>query len=474
MSSVPPPSDDGLLPDTQRALLHRIAVAQSGGRAPSLAAAVVGDGALIWAGARGLGDDDEVGVDVQYRIGSITKTFVAVLVMRLRDEGRLDLADSLDVHLPGTQAGTATIAQLLSHTSGIASDSRGPWWERTPRTLRPDVAALLDDGATKHPPSRRYHYSNPAFAYLGAVVERHRGVSWDAALRDEVLLPLGLRRTTILPESPHAQGYAVHPWADVVQREPMEDTGRMAPAGQLWSTTGDLATFAAFLASGDDDVLRAASVEEMRTPTAPADPQDWHGSYGLGMRIQRRAERTFAGHGGSMPGFLAGLMFDVDSGIGAVTTCNTTSGVATTELAVDLIEVVLDREPPIPAPWRSMTALDDDVLALAGPWYWGPAVFAIHVNADRWLTLRRIDGSLQPARFRPEPDGTWTGLDGYHAGETLRVARGPNGSLSHIDIGTFVYSREPYDPSASIPGGTTGWEAMPVRPEHTAPTADVD
>ncbi|MFD8169779.1 serine hydrolase, partial [Streptomyces cellulosae] len=94
-----------LLPGTRRALLHRIAVAQTEGRAPSLVAAVVRDGRTVWSGARSSVEGEVPDGDVQYRIGSITKTFTAVLVMRLRDEGLLDLADPLERHLPGTGVG---------------------------------------------------------------------------------------------------------------------------------------------------------------------------------------------------------------------------------------------------------------------------------------------------------------------------------------------------------------------------------
>src|SRR3954451_21171688 len=94
-----------LLPGTRRALLHRIAVAQAEGRAPSLVAAVVRDGRVVWHGSPRAGGADGHGPDenVQYRIGSITKTFTAVLVLRLRDEGVLDLNDRLEKHLPGTR-----------------------------------------------------------------------------------------------------------------------------------------------------------------------------------------------------------------------------------------------------------------------------------------------------------------------------------------------------------------------------------
>ena len=80
---------EGLLPATRRALTHRIAVGQAEGRTPSLVGAVVRDGIQAWCGARSMLEGHDPDDDTQYRIGSLTKTFVAVLVMRLRDEGRL-------------------------------------------------------------------------------------------------------------------------------------------------------------------------------------------------------------------------------------------------------------------------------------------------------------------------------------------------------------------------------------------------
>ena len=69
--------------------------------------------------------------DTQYRIGSISKTFVGVEVMRLRDEGRLDLGDTIGAHLPEVPFPQVTVAQLLTHTSGLQAETDGDWWERT-------------------------------------------------------------------------------------------------------------------------------------------------------------------------------------------------------------------------------------------------------------------------------------------------------------------------------------------------------
>jgi CubicO group peptidase (beta-lactamase class C family) len=264
-----PTTETELLPETRRALRHRLATAQVQGRAPSVVAAVVRHGRPVWVDGWGSVDDSVPGGDVQYRIGSITKTFVAVLVLRLRDEGRLALTDALADHLPGTAAGQATVGALLAHTAGLVSEAPGPWWERTPGALRPDLADVLGSDPQLHPPGQRHHYSNPGYALLGALVERLRGQAWGEVLRREVLEPLGMTRTTLLPVAPHATGWAVHPWADALLPEPAVDTDRMAPAGQLWSTATDLARFTAFLIDGDERVLHPDTVAEMRAPACP-------------------------------------------------------------------------------------------------------------------------------------------------------------------------------------------------------------
>ncbi|MFD1657668.1 serine hydrolase domain-containing protein [Streptomyces caeni] len=455
---------DELLPATRRALLHRIAVAQAEGRAPSLVAAVVRDGRTVWHGSRTSLEGQVPDESVQYRIGSITKTFTAVLVLRLRDEGVVDLGDPLEKHLPGTGVGEATIAGLLAHTGGLAAESPAPWWERTPGSLRPRLGDVLGEQPLRHPVGRRFHYSNPGYALLGALVEEVRGASWEEVLRHEVLEPLGLQRTSCRPQAPHAGGWAVHPWADVMLSEPAEDLGRMASAGQLWSTTGDLARFAVFLARGDERVLSAESVAEMRMPAAPAEAADVvdGSAYGLGLQLERRDGRLLAGHSGSLPGFLAGLALSVEDDVAAVVLANCTSGPSTFTVAADLIGVVAEAEPRIPEPWRPLPDVDRSVLELAGQWYWGTQGFVLRLTADGGVSLDPMSGVGRRSRLRSNGDGTWTGLDGYYAGELLKAVRRPDGSVSHLDLGSFVFTRQPYDERAPVPGGVDpeGWSGI--------------
>ncbi|MDX3236630.1 serine hydrolase [Streptomyces sp. ME03-5709C] len=451
--------DAVLLPDTRRALFHRVAVAQSHSRTPSLVAAVVRDGAAVWTGARSCVDGHAPDGDTQYRIGSLTKTFVAVLVMRLRDAGRLRLDDPVEKHIGATPADGATVRRLLAHTAGLAAETPGPWWERTPGELRPKTADLLGERPRLHPAGERHHYSNPGFALLGAVVEAlHDGEPWDEVLGREVLGPLGMTRTTRRPRAPHAGGWAVHPYAELMLAEAVQDTGLMSPAGELWSTADDLCRWAAFVAAGDERVLAPATLEEMRRPAAPG------GDQGLGLQLTRASgDRVLVGHGGSMPGFVAGLWCDVAEGLGAVVLANSTTGAPTTSIAADLLRIVAEREPRIPEPWRPVSDPDPELLALTGPWYWGTAPHVLRLRAGRDLELAALSGTARGARFRARPDGTWTGLDGYYDGETLRAVRTPDGVVSHLDLGSFVLTRAPYDPEAPVPGGVdpAGWTSLP-------------
>ncbi|GAB3106646.1 serine hydrolase domain-containing protein [Streptomyces calidiresistens] len=453
------------LPATERALHHRLAVAQAEGRVPSVVAAVVRDGLPVWCAGRGEVAGEVPGAEVQYRIGSITKTFVAILVMRLRDEGRLSPDDRLDHHLDTPAGGEARIAELLCHSGGLAAEPRGPWWERTEGDLRPELPDLFDERPLRHPPGRRHHYSNTGYALLGALVEHLRGRPWYEVLREEVLDPLGMSDTTLLPRAPHARGWAVHPHADVVQPEPTPATGRMAPAGQLWSTAADLCRFAAFLTAGDERVLGASALEEMRRPAVPAEARDRDSSYGWGLQLLHHRGRTLWGHSGSMPGFVAGLWTSPSERLAAVALTNATSGLSAPTLAADLIALLAEHEPPLPEPWRPMPEVDPGLVAAAGVWYWGTAAHVLRVRADRALELAPLQGAGRGSRFRPEADGTWTGLEGYFAGETLRLGSGAEAHVTdsrgpdHLDIGTFVFTRTPYDPAAPVPGGTDpeGW-----------------
>jgi CubicO group peptidase (beta-lactamase class C family) len=454
---------EGVAGSTARRLLAATARAQRDGRLPSLVAGVVRDGGLAWSTGRGTVGGRQPDENVQYRIGSITKSITAVLIMRLRDEGLLALGDPVDRHVPGTPFGDRTVGQLLSHMAGLRAEAPGQWWERVAGRPWPELAAQFSPDDAPHPAGRRFHYSNLGYAVLGETVARLRGRPWADAVRDEVLLPLGMVRTTLDPVPPAAAGWAVHPWADLVLPEPTPDTGAMAPAGQLWATLADLARWAAFLLGDVGDVLDPATLEEMTIP-AGADPSPGvtGRSCGLGLLVLAGDGRTLVGHGGSMPGFLADVLVDRAERVGAVVLTNATSGLG--PLATTLLDIMRVAEPAIVPPWSPLTDADPADLALTGTWYWGTSGYGLRLRADGMLDLVPLSGPGRSSRFRRLPDGAWLGLEGYYAGERLRAVTDDSGTVVALDLGTFIFAREPYHPGAPIPGGVddAGWRPGPL------------
>ena len=410
----------------------------------------------MWSAGRGEVAGEQPTSETQYRIGSITKGFAAVLVMRLRDEGLVDLDDRLERHVSGTELGDRTLRALLSHSAGIAAEPPGPWWERSPGTQWPDLAAALSRDRLLEPAGGRFHYSNVGFALLGQVVERHRQMSWYDALRAEVLDPLEMRRTSYSAEPPHADGFAVHPWADLVLPEAVQDTGAMAPAGQLWSTVADLGRWASFVTGDTGGVLESSTVEEMRAVRVVEEGPEWESAYGLGFQVFHIGGREYVGHGGSVPGFLSRLVADIGRRTGAMQVANVTSGYPLD--AQELLEILERHEPTIPPPWHAAASVPAGVVEMLGLWYWGANPHTLRLQSDGTLKLETTGARARFATFRLTDSG-WVGLDEYFDGEALVPVRRPDGSMSHLDIGTFVFTREPYGPDAPVPGGVDpdGW-----------------
>ena len=455
---------------THRLLTARLATEQAAQRLPSVSAGLVRGGGLIWSAGRGrirgtTGPAPDAGV--QYRAGSISKTFVAVAVLRLRDEGRIDLSDPIGAYIDAAGAAGATIGQLLSHTSGLRAETAGPWWERTPGGGLTELAAdSLGADAMRLRAGRRYRYSNVGYALLGELIGRLHDAPWYEVIAEQLLAPLGMNRTTPGPQAPYATGFAVHPHADLLLPEPAHDAGVMGPAGQLWTTVADLARWARFLAGDTGGLLDCETLAEMREPLAVADVpgEPWSAGYGLGLQLWNDGGVRTYGHTGSMPGFFGVLEVAADGGDAALALASSTAGFSDS-LATDLLRILADNEPRIQHEWAP-AAVADDVLELLGPWYRGPVQFTLRLTGGELEFRTAGPGAGQSFRFRRDGDGAWTGVDGYYAGEPLVPLRGPDGSVRALDLATHIYSRTPYDPQAPVPGGVDpdGWRADARHP----------
>jgi len=430
-------------PATADALDGDLALVQARDRLPSVAAGVVRGSTLVWHSLRGsaLGPPAagaDAGQDVQYRIGSLTKSMTAVLVLQCRDEGLLDLGDPLHRYSVDSPWPDTSLRQLLAHAGGLPAEPPGPWWERHDDSALADLSRRLDGQHLAVAGGAHFHYSNVGYALLGAVVERVRGAPWREVLRTRLLEPLGMLRTTYAPVRPHAQGWSVHPWSGRLHAEPHTDTGAMAPAGQLWATVGDLGRWAAFWLD-PAPVLAADTAEEMRVPTA-VQPGDLDAAYGLGLSLDSGGGRLRFGHGGSMPGFVAALLVDPEQRTAAVTLANgTTGGVA--PLASSLLDTLHRHEPTLPPAWEPEPRVDgaDELL---GPWFWGNTPFTVLVR-NAMLTLDSASPGRR-SRFVPGGEDSWRGLDAYFTGETLAVVRDSAGVPERLVLATYDLRRQPY------------------------------
>src|SRR5688572_8973342 len=210
-----------------RALVHYIdsvataAVAEQ--RTAGVSVAVVKNGRTVLAKGYGFADlenDVPATPETVYRIGSVTKQFTAAGIMRLMEQGKLSLDDTLQKFLPDfpTQGNRVTVRHLLNHTSGIRSyTSLGPKWQRVMRLdLAPDsMVALFANEPFDFKPGDAYRYNNSGYFLLGVIIEKLSGKPYGQYLQDEFFTPLGLKSTVYCDQAPiikrRAQGYTPRP-----------------------------------------------------------------------------------------------------------------------------------------------------------------------------------------------------------------------------------------------------------------------
>ena len=274
----------------------------------------------------------------RFRIGSLTKTFTATVVLRLAGEGRLSLDDSVERWLPGLVPGgeRITVRELLNHTSGLfnyTEDERvleGLLSDRLRAWSPRELVAI----ATAHPPTfapgARWAYSNTGYIVLGLIAETADGRPLATQLQTRIFAPLKLRHTSFDSEPQiagrYAHGYFGFPRPrDVSVLNP---TGAWA-AGAMVSTAADVGRF--YRAQLRGRLLRPKEMRAMTT-TVPIVPG---AGYGLGIARTRTACGTAWMHGGDIPGYLTSAQTSVDGRRQAVVMVNTDTLTPRAQRALD-------------------------------------------------------------------------------------------------------------------------------------------
>jgi CubicO group peptidase (beta-lactamase class C family) len=313
---------------------------------PGMVWGVVIDGRLAHTGTFGVRDrasQEKITETTAFRIASMTKSFTALAILKLRDEGKLGLDDPVSkwipefarMELPTRDSAPILIRNLLSHSAGFPEDN--PWGDQQLSATDAQLDEWLKRGIPfSTAPGTRYEYSNYAFGLLGRVVAKASGVPYERYMREEILSKLKMDSTTFefsdVSAASRAIGYRLRPDGTYSEEPPLPH-GVFGSMGGLITTANDLAKYVAFHLSAwparDDPEtgpVRRSSVREMHhlwTPSnltasvAGGSLRASETGYGFGLRVTSdcRFEQIVA-HGGGLPGFGSYMAWLTDYGVG--------------------------------------------------------------------------------------------------------------------------------------------------------------
>jgi CubicO group peptidase (beta-lactamase class C family) len=369
---------------------------------PGAAWGLIIDGELAHAGVTGFRDVPSkapVTPDSVFRIASMTKSFTAIAILKLRDEGKLSLDDPAEKYVPEmktlvyptSDSPKITIRHLLSHAEGFPEDN--PWGDQHLADTDEQLSALIRAGIPfSNAPGIAYEYSNFGFAILGRIVgtlSGSRGTPTEAYTRyiqDNVLKPLGMTSTTLEPSSVPADRLAHgYRWEDEQwKNEPLLANGSFGSMGGMLTTLSDLGKYVgAFLAAWpprdgpETGPIARSSLREMQQVSRPAPAsvsssgQLNSGGYGYGLRISQNCQfPTIVSHGGGLPGFGTQMRWLPEYGVGLIAFGNLTytSWPRTFDAALDVLARTGALQPRMVQPSPALVSARDAVAALVLKW----------------------------------------------------------------------------------------------------------
>jgi CubicO group peptidase (beta-lactamase class C family) len=379
----------------------------AGAHVPGAAWGIIIDGELAHTGVTGSRDvvsKAPVTPDTVFRIASMTKSFTAVAILKLRDEGRLSLDDPAEQYVPEMKAlvyptsdsPRLTIRHLLSHAEGFPEDN--PWGDQQLAETDERLSAMITAGIPfSNAPGIAYEYSNFGFAILGRIVANvadtsgsPRTAAYTKYVTDHVLQPLAMTSTTLepsqVPAGRLAHGYR---WEDNQwKNEPLLSNGSFGSMGGMLTTLSDLGRYVgAFLAAWpprdgpETGPIRRSSLREMQQVSRPAPAavsragaagvQLNAGGYGYGLRISQTCSYpTVVSHGGGLPGFGTQMRWLPEYGVGLIAFGNLTytSWPRTFDAALAALAATGGLQPRAIEPSPALVAARDDVARLVVTW----------------------------------------------------------------------------------------------------------
>ncbi len=322
---------------------------------PGFAYGIVVDGKLVHTGYTGYDDIEkkaEVNSQSAFRIASMTKSFTAMAILKLRDEGKLKLDDPVYLYIPEMKnqpyptrdAAPATIRELLSHAAGFPEDN--PWGDRQLADSDAQMIAMIKKGLSfSNDPGGNYEYSNMGFAMLGYIIKKVSGKTYEQYINENILAPLGMKNTyweyakVPAPQLAHGYRWLNSNWVE----QPLLHDGTYGAMGGMITTIEDFSKYVSFHLSAwppndseETGPVKRSSVREMQQPWNISGfyPQNKYPSgracptvsaycYGLGWTKDCEG-RIMVAHTGGLPGFGSNWRILPDYGIGVISFANLT------------------------------------------------------------------------------------------------------------------------------------------------------
>lgn len=417
---------------------------------PGAAMGVVIDGELVWNKTSGITDisaKTPVTPDSVFRIASMTKSFTALAILKLRDEGKLSLDDPVSKYVPelaGLRYPTSdspalTVRHLLTHSEGFPEDN--PWGDRQLAQPQSTMSAWLSEGIPfSTVPGTAYEYSNYGFAILGQIVERVSKQPYDAYMKSGIFAPLQLKESTFdlekVPADRRAGGYR---WEDSQWKdEPALGHGTFGAMGGLWTSLRDLARYVGYQMSAwpprdgpDPGPVKRASMREQQQAsrwqraraTRPNLDQPLElsvAAYGYGLRISQTCRfGHVVSHGGGLPGFGSLMLWLPDYGVGLVAMGNVTyaSWGGLFNEALNALAATGALQPRVVQPSDALLKAKADVSRLVSRW--DPEA-ASRIVADNLFLDRSADSWGERLAQLAEAHGTCRPDDVIDAENALR------------------------------------------------------
>ena len=409
-------------------------------RMPGAVMGIVVDGELVWVKAAGIREATNkapVTPETVFRIASMTKSFTALAILKLRDDGKLSLDDPVtryvpalgDLPYPTSDSPTITIRHLLTHSEGFPEDNA--WGDRQLAQTDETMRAWMRAGIPfSNVPGTAYEYSNYGFAILGQIIARASGRPYADYMRDNILRPLGMNSTTFekteVPQDRIALGYRRED--NAWKAEPILAHGSFGAMGGLWTNTHDLARWVAFLMSAfpprdeaDRGPVKRSSVREMQQlwrmspgsavrSTIDAPLQLNVSGYGYGLGVAQDCRFAYViGHGGGLPGYGSLMRWLPGYGVGLIAMSNLTYGGfnAIFNDTLDALHRTGALQPRVVKPSPALLAAQADVSQLIIKWddalanrIMADNVFLdvpAEVRKSRWQSLAQDHGTCRPA-----------------------------------------------------------------------------